>query len=258
MIQRFINFGVRQRLLVLIGALFLVLFGVFAFNRLPIDALPDVTNNQVQINTQANGMAPAEVEKLVTFPIEVTLGGLPDVSEVRSLSQYGLSQVTVVFDDSVNVYFARQLVAEKLSGIRESLPTQSGTPELAPVSTGLGEIYQYTLDSDIRDSTELRTLQDFSVKPQLRTVAGVAEINSQGGYEKQYQVEIDPQKMQSRGITLRDVIETVEQNNANAGGGYIVKGADQLLVRGVGAVTGSCRHRKYGYPCRKRNTDFAS
>ncbi|MES2465580.1 MAG: CusA/CzcA family heavy metal efflux RND transporter [Armatimonadota bacterium] len=236
MIQRIIDFALRQRLLVLIGAALLATFGIVAFQRLPIDALPDVTNNQVQINTNAPGMAPAEVEKLVTFPIEVALGGLPDVQQVRSISQYGLSQVTVVFNDATNVYFARQIVSERLSGVREGLPAQAGTPELAPVSTGLGEIYQYTLDSEKRTPTELRTLQDFAVKPQLRTVPGVAEVNSQGGFENQFQVEIDPQRLLSRGVTLREVVEAVENNNANAGGGYIIKGAEQFLVRGVGVV----------------------
>ncbi len=236
MIERLLAFGVRQRLLVLIGAFLLALGGVWAFQHLPIDALPDVTNNQVQVNTNAPGLAPAEVEKLVTFPIEVTMGGLPNVAEVRSLSQYGLSQVTVVFDDSVDVYFARQLVLEKLQAARAALPDGVGTPEMAPVSTGLGEIYQYTLDSEKHSATNLRTLQDFLVKPQLRTVPGVAEVNSQGGFEKQYQVEIDPQRLLSRGVTLREVTEAVAKNNANAGGGYIVKGAQQFLVRGVGVV----------------------
>jgi heavy metal efflux pump (cobalt-zinc-cadmium) len=234
--QRILDFSLRQRLLVLVGAALVVFFGLGAFQRLPIDALPDVTNNQVQINTPAPGLAPAEVEKLVTFPIEVALAGLPDVTEVRSLSQYGLSQVTVVFQDRTNVYFARQLVSERLGAARESLPAQAGAPELAPVSTGLGEIYQYTLDSETRDATELRTLQDFVVKPALRTVPGVAEVNSQGGYEKQYQIEVDTRRLLSRGVTLRELIEAVGEGNTNVGGGYIVKGAEQLLVRGVGAA----------------------
>ena len=236
MVERIIDFAMRQRLLVLAGVVLLAVFGVAAFQRLPIDALPDVTNNQVQINTNAPGMAPAEVERLITFPLEVAVGGLPDVAEVRSLSQYGLSQVTIVFAENVNVYFARQLVSERLQTAREELPTQASTPELSPVSTGLGEIYQYTLDSEKTSPTELRTLQDYVVKPALRMVPGVAEVNSQGGYEKQFQIEIDPDKLLSRGVTLREVIEAVSKNNANAGGGYIIKGAEQLLVRGVGAV----------------------
>lgn len=236
MIQRILNFGVTQRFPVLVGAILLVIGGIVAFQQLPIDAVPDVTNNQVQINTSASGLAPAEVEKLVTFPIEVTVGGTPDVIEVRSLSQYGLSQVTVVFDDSVSVYFARQLLLERLASVRDNLPKGVGAPTLAPISTGLGEIYQYALDSPKRTPTELRTLQDWVVKPQLRTVPGVAEVNSQGGYEKQYQIEIDPRRMLSRGVTLRQLVEAVENNNANAGGGYIVRGAEQLLVRGVGVV----------------------
>ncbi|MBC8137070.1 MAG: efflux RND transporter permease subunit [Fibrella sp.] len=237
MIARIMEFSLTQRFLVLVGAVALIVWGMIAFFRLPIDALPDVTNNQVQINTESPGLAPVEVEKRVTFPVEVALGGLPDVVEVRSLSQYGLSQVTVVFKDTANIYFARQLISERLGAVRGELPPTVSTPELAPVSTGLGEIYQYTLDSDKRDTTELRTLQDFVVKPALRTVPGVAEINSQGGYENQFQIEVDPKRLLSRGISVRDVMEAVEEGNANAGGGYIVKGAEQLLVRGVGVVT---------------------
>ncbi len=236
MIARILDFSVQQRLLVIIGAVLLVVAGINAFQRLPIDAVPDVTNNQVQINTFASGLAPAEVEKLVTFPVEVAMGGLPDVLEVRSLSQYWLSQVTVVFDDSVNVYLTRQLVSEKLQAARQNLPDGVGAPEMGPISTGLGEIYQYTLDSDTKSATELRTLQDWLIKPQLRTVPGVAEVNSLGGFEKQFQVEIDPQKMLSRDVTLRQTIEAVSKNNGNAGGGYIVKGPEQLLVRGVGVA----------------------
>ncbi|MEI6431162.1 MAG: CusA/CzcA family heavy metal efflux RND transporter, partial [bacterium] len=236
MIERIIEFSLRQRLLVIVGALVLAIFGALAFQRLPIDALPDVTNNQVQINTSAPGMAPVEVERLITFPLEVSLGGLPDVTEVRSISQYGLSQVTIVFAENVNVYFARQLVSERLQSVREEMPAQAETPELSPVSTGLGEIYQFTLDSPTKDGTELRTLQDYVVKPALRTVPGVAEVNSQGGYEKQFQIEIDPDKLLARGISVREVIHAVGANNANAGGGYILKGAEQILVRGVGAV----------------------
>lgn len=237
MIARIMEFSLTQRLLVLVGAAALIVWGVIAFIQLPIDALPDVTNNQVQINTESPGLAPVEVEKRVTFPVEVALGGLPDVVEVRSLSQYGLSQVTVVFKDTTNIYFARQLINERLGAVRGELPPTVSTPELAPVSTGLGEIYQYTLDSDKRNTTELRTLQDFVVKPALRTVPGVAEINSQGGFENQFQIEVDPKRLLSRGVSVRDVVEAVEEGNANAGGGYIVKGAEQLLVRGVGVVT---------------------
>lgn len=237
MIARIMEFSLTQRLLVLVGAAALIVWGVIAFIQLPIDALPDVTNNQVQINTESPGLAPVEVEKRVTFPVEVALGGMPNVVEVRSLSQYGLSQVTVVFKDTTNIYFARQLISERLGAVRGELPPTVSTPELAPVSTGLGEIYQYTLDSDKRNTTELRTIQDFVVKPALRTVPGVAEINSQGGFENQFQIEVDPKRLLSRGVSVRGVVEAVEEGNANAGGGYIVKGAEQLLVRGVGVVT---------------------
>ena len=192
--------------------------------------------SQVQINTESPGLAPAEVEKRVTFPVEVALGGLPDVTEIRSLSQYGLSQVTVVFADATDIYFARQQISERLASVRADLPPNIAAPELAPVSTGLGEIYQYTLSSPTRTATDLRTWQDFVVKPALRTVTGVAEINSQGGYENQFQILVDPKRLLSRGVSVREVVEAVEQGNSNAGGGYVLRGAEQLVVRGVGAA----------------------
>ena len=239
MIDRILGFSLQQRLLVVIGALLLAAGGFWAFGRLPIDAVPDVTNNQVQINTRAPGLAPAEVEKLVTYPVEVAMGGVPDVKGTRSISQPGLSQVTVVFDDSVSIYFARQLLLERLASLGGGLPTGVGTPTMSPISTGLGEIYQYTLDSDTVSPTDLHTLQEFLVKPQLRTVPGVAEVNTYGGYEKQFQVEIDPQRMLSHDVTLRQVEEAVQRNNVNAGGGYIIQGPEQFLVRGIGVARGA-------------------
>jgi len=238
MIDRILAFSTRQRLLAVLGALLLVGLGVAAFQSLPIDAVPDVTNNQVQINVAAPGLAPAEVEKLVTYPVEVAVGGVPYVTATRSLSQPGLSQVTVIFADGVSIYFARQLLLERLTSLQGTLPVGVGAPQMSPISTGLGEIYQYTLDSDTRSLADLRTLQEFLVKPQLRTVPGVAEVNTYGGFEKQYQIEIDPQKMLAHDVTLAQVQEAVSRNNRNAGGGFIVQGGQQLLVRGVGLVTG--------------------
>ena len=236
MIDRILGFSLRQRLLVVIGALLLMAGGLWAFGQLPIDAVPDVTNNQVQINTRTPGLAPAEVEKLVTYPVEVAMGGVPFVTGTRSISQPGLSQVTVVFDDNVSIYFARQLLLERLATVGGSLPPNVGTPTMSPISTGLGEIYQYTLDSDTVSPTDLKTLQEFLVKPQLRTVPGVAEVNTYGGYDKQFQIEIDPKRMLSRDVTLRQLEEAVSRNNANAGGGFIIQGPQQLLVRGIGVA----------------------
>ena len=236
MIERILTFSLRQRLLIVIGALLLIAGGLWAFGQLPIDAVPDVTNNQVQINTRAPGLAPAEVEKLVTYPVEVAMSGVPYVSETRSISQPGLSQVTVVFDDSVSIYFARQLLMERLATLGGSLPPNVGTPTMSPISTGLGEIYQYTLDSDTVSPTDLKTLQEFLVKPQLRTVPGVAEVNTYGGYDKQFQIEMDPQRMLSHSITLRQLEDAVDRNNTNAGGGFIIQGPQQLLVRGIGVA----------------------
>jgi heavy metal efflux system protein len=237
MLEKILNFSLTQRFLVILGALLLIGIGVLSWQNLTLDAVPDITTNQVVVNTETPGMGPAEVEKLVTFPIETAMGGVPGVEQVRSLSQYGLSQVTVTFADSVDIYFARQLVNERLGTVREQLPATLPPPQMGPVSTGLGDIYQYAVESDTRSPMELRTLQDWTIKPQLRTVPGVAEANSSGGQEKQYEVQIDPQKMLARGVSIRQVIEAVEKNNANAGGGFIERKGEQTIVRSVGLAT---------------------
>lgn len=234
MLEKILNFSLTQRFLVLLGAALLVGVGVFSWNSLTLDAVPDITTNQVVVNTETPGMGPAEVERQVTFPIETAMGGIPGVEQVRSLSQYGLSQVIVTFADNVDTYFARQLVGERLGTVREQLPANVPAPQMGPVSTGLGEIYQYALESDTRSPMELKTLQEWTIKPQLRTVPGVAEVNASGGSEKQYEVRIDPQKMLSRGVSLRQVMEAVEKNNANAGGGFIERNGEQTIVRSVG------------------------
>ena len=237
MLDKILNFSLTQRFLVILGAFLLIGVGVVSWNSLTLDAVPDITTNQVVVNTRTPGMGPAEIEKLVTFPIETAMGGIPGVEQVRSLSFYGLSQVVVTFSDSVDTYFARQLVNERLGNVREQLPPAVPSPQMGPVSTGLGDIYMYSVESETRSPMELRTLQDWTIKPQLRTVSGVAEANSAGGQEKQYEVQIDPQRMQSRGVTLRQVIEVVEKNNANAGGGFIERKGEQTIVRSVGVAT---------------------
>lgn len=234
--RKLIEFVLQQRLLVLALTLLLVAVGIWSAVRLPIDAVPDVTNVQVQINTNAPALSPLEVERQITLPVELAMSGLPDVEEVRSISKFGLSQVTLVFEEGTDIYFARQLVQERLQTAREEIPEGFGTPEMGPISTGLGEIFQYTIEGRNTEATELRTLQDWVVAPQLRSVGGVAEVNSFGGFEKQYQVLVRPEALVQYGLTLQDVLDAVEANNLNAGGGYITQGAEQLVIRGVGQV----------------------
>lgn len=238
MINALIRFSVENRLIVLLLVAIMSAAGAYSLINLPIDAVPDVTNVQVQVLTAAPSLAPLEMERQVTFPVEVAMSGLPDIEEIRSVSKFGLSAVTVVFDESVDTYFARQLVLERLAQAREQIPESIGSPEMGPISTGLGEIYQYELKSPdgSYDAKALRTVQDWNVRRQLLGVPGATEINSFGGFEKQYQVRLDPAKLQSYGLTMRDVYEAVSRNNANVGGAYIQKGAEQYLLRGLGLV----------------------
>jgi heavy metal efflux system protein len=247
MLAAIIAASIKHRWLSVVGALVIVAVGAYSFSRLPIDAVPDITNVQVQINTEVKALSPAEVEQRVTFPIEWAMGGIPNVEQVRSLSRYGLSQVTVVFRDGTDIYWARQLVAERLSAAKENLPPGLVEPQLGPVATGLGEIYMWTLTADPAakkadgtpyDGTDLRTIQDWIVRPQLRTVPGVTEVNSIGGYEKLYQVSPDPARLVGYGLSFRDVLQALSSNNANAGGGYIEHNGEQYLVRATGLVQG--------------------
>jgi len=238
MIDKIITFALQQRFLMLVFTVLFIGVGIYSAIRLPIDAFPDVTNIQVQIISQAEGMAPTEVERLVSFPIEVTMSGLPKVTEVRSLSKIGLSLVTVVFEDDMDTYFARQLVFERLQQAKENLPPGVDA-EMGPISTGLGEIYQYVVEGDGYNPIELRTIQDWTIRPILRTVPGVTDVNSFGGFVKQYHVLISPEKLISRNLTLREVFEAVENNNSNAGGGFIEHNSEQYIVRGLGLVKSS-------------------
>lgn len=244
MLERLIRFAIAHRWLMLILTLGLSALGVWSFQQLPIDATPDITNVQVQINTEAPGYSPLESEQRVTFPIETALAGLPRLDYTRSLSRYGLSQVTVVFEDGTDIYFARQQVAERLQQARSQLP-DGLEPELGPVATGLGEIFMYTVEAEpgaLREDgqpwtpTDLRTLQDWVVRPQLRTVRGVTEVNTIGGFARQIHITPDPAKLVAYGFTLQDVLAAIAANNQNIGAGYIERNGQQYLVRVPGQV----------------------
>lgn len=234
MLERALEFSLRQRFVVVLGAVLLIILGILAWPQVNLDAVPDITTNQISINTETGGMSPEEVEKLVTFPIETAMGGLPGVEQVRSLSQFGLSQVNVVFRDDKDIYFARQLVSERLSGVKDELPEGVGSPTMGPVSTGLGDIYMYALESPGRTPAQLRELQDWVIAPQLRTVPGVAEVNATDGSVKQYQVVASPQAMLARSVSVDDIVDALQKNNANAGGGLLERNGERVLIRSVG------------------------
>lgn len=244
MFERIINFSIAQRWLVLLMVIGMASVGVYNYHKLPIDAVPDITNVQVQVNTSAPGFSPLEAEQRVTFPIETVMAGLPHLEQTRSVSRYGLSQVTVTFKDGTDIYFARQLVNERLQEAKERLPA-GVTPAMGPISTGLGEIYLWTVeakdgakkpDGTPYSPTDLREIQDWIIKPQLRVVPGVTEINTIGGYAKEYQVAPNAERLASYGFTLKNVVEALGLNNSTAGAGYIEKQGEQLLVRAPGQV----------------------
>ena len=242
MIDRILHFSIQQRWLVMIVVLAVGALGVYNFTRLPIDAVPDITNVQVQINATAQGFSPLEVEQRITFPIETGMGGLPKLKYTRSLSRYGLSQVTVVFEDGTDIYFARTLVNERLQQVKDQLP-QGIELAMAPISTGLGEIFMYSVEADDKNRkkefvtpTELRTVQDWIIKPQLRTVPGVVEVNTIGGYERQFHVLPNPTLLMAHRVSFREVMTALAGNNANVGAGYIERNGEQYLVRTPGQV----------------------
>lgn len=243
MLQAIIDFSLRNRLHVLLAVAALVVGGAISMRYLDVDAFPDTTPAQVQINTTALALSPEEVERQITFPIEQVLSGLPDLEKLRSMSKFGLSQVVVTFEDGTDIYFARQLISERLATVE--LPAGIRRPRLGPVSTGLGEVFHYTvvskadlslLSKEQREMRlmELRTVQDWIIKPQLRTVPGTAEVNSWGGYEKQFQVRIDPARVIEHGLTFDEVVEALRKNNRNVGGGNIQENSQMLLVHGQG------------------------
>ncbi len=235
--QRLIDLALDHRLVVLVLAALLAVGGFLAYRTVPIDAFPEMTNVQVTIISQASTLSPVEIERLVTYPIEQACAGLPFSTEVRSLSKYGLSMVTVVFEDGTDIYFARQLVLERLFSVRDQLPLGADAT-LGPISTGLGEVFQYTLSSPTRDLMELRTLQDWVVRPILRTVPGVAGVDSFGGHVRQFHVVVDPASLRRFGLTIDEVARRVEASNGVAGGSYIERGGEQFVVRGDGWIRG--------------------
>lgn len=246
MFERIIRFAIEQRWIVMLAVVAMAALGVFSYQKLPIDAVPDITNVQVQINTQTPGYSPLETEQRVTYPLETVMAGLPGLDQTRSLSRYGLSQITVIFKDGTDLYFARQLVNERLQEAKERLPS-GVTPAMGPISTGLGEIYMWTVeakegakkpDGSDYTPTDLREIQDWIIKPQLRNVAGVTEINSIGGYAKEYQVAPYPEKLMAHGLTLADVVTALDRNNGNVGAGYIEREGEQYLIRAPGQVRG--------------------
>jgi len=245
MIDKILEFALRQRVIVLLGAVALLFIGAWSASRLPIDAVPDITNVQVQINTAVPSLAPEEIEKLVTYPIEVEMGGIEKLLEVRSISKFGLSQVSLIFQEGADIYRARQLVGERLQSVLDELPP-GVTPKLAPITTGLGEIYHYTVrykagfkaaPADPVDRLrELKLAQDYIVKPALRTVPGVTEVNTSGGYDKQIVITPDPARLTSVGLTVGEVAAVIAENVANAGGSVVEKGGEAVTVRAIGRV----------------------
>ncbi|MCA0299322.1 MAG: CusA/CzcA family heavy metal efflux RND transporter [Proteobacteria bacterium] len=244
MLERILRFAIAHRWLMLALTVALVAVGSWSFSRLPIDVTPDITNVQVQINTQVDGYSPLESEQRVTFPIETALAGLPGLDYTRSISRYGLSQVTAVFKDGTDLYFARQQVAERLQQVKSQLPAGL-EPEMGPIATGMGEIFMYTVEADAKarkadgtpfTATDLRTLQDWVVRPQLRNVPGVTEVNTIGGFARQIHITPDPARLVALGFTLHDVVTAVSANNQNVGAGYIERNGQQFLVRAPGQV----------------------
>jgi heavy metal efflux system protein len=243
LIESLIRGALRQRIVVVVIAVALLIAGLFAVKKLSVDAFPDVTNVQVLIATQATGRSPEEVERFITVPLEIAMTGLPGLTEMRSLNKNALSLITLVFTDDTDVYFSRQLVMERLMEVMDRMP-EGVTPVLGPVSTGLGEVYQYTLDKptdgkkelSVNELTERRAVQDWVVRPLLRGIPGVAEINSQGGYVKQYQALVNPDRMNHYGVKLHDVYQALARNNANSGGGVLPHYAEQYLIRGISLI----------------------
>ncbi|KAA0236836.1 MAG: efflux RND transporter permease subunit, partial [Chlorobiota bacterium] len=243
MLEKIISYTLKQKGFVIFLSLTIVMFGIYSFVKLPIDAFPDVTNIQVEVVSYADGLSAIEIERSVTYPIEMSMRGLPGVKQMRSVTKFGLSLITIVFEDDMDIYFARQLVFERLNEAKENVP-DGVEVSMGPVATVMGEIYQFTLNGKMPEDTserqkyftELRTLQEWIVTPLLKNVPGVNEINSFGGYFKQYQVIVYPDKLLKYDITVDDVFTSIENNNKNVGGSIIERYSEQYIVRGVGLI----------------------
>lgn len=241
MIERIIRFSINSKLIIILLTLTIALFGVYALTQIPVGAVPDITNNQVQVITTSRNLSTQDVEQFITYPVELEMSNLPGVKEIRSISKFGLSVVTIVFEENLGTYLPRQLIAEKLNAAAANIPEGFGEPDMGPISTGLGEIYQYVLDvkpgyETRYTTTDLRTIQDWFVKRQLSGIPGVVEVNTWGGYLKQYEVAVDPQKLAQYGVSIIDVLNALEQNNGVAGGAYIERDNQSFFVRGEGLL----------------------
>ena len=253
MLNKIIAFSIKNKLIIGLFILALIGFGSYQFTQLPIDAVPDITDNQVQVITVTPSLGAPDVERLITFPIEQANSNIPGLKEIRSFSRFGLSLITIVFDDDVDIYWARQQVTERLKIAEDQIPNGIGTPELAPVTTGLGEIYQYVLKPKHGyeakyNATELRTIQDWIVKRQLISVKGVADVSSFGGRVKQYEIAINPNNLKSNGISINDVFTALEKNNENTGGAYIEKASTVLYIRAEGLIGSTDDIKNSGQP----------
>ncbi len=261
MLNKTISFSIRNKLIVGLLTLMLICYGIYESTRLPIDAVPDITNNQVQVITSAPSFGATDIERFITFPIEQANANIPGLVEIRSFSRFGLSLVTIVFDDKTDIYWARQQVSERLLLVQSQLPPGMGNPELGPVTTGLGEIYQYVLRpkkgfESKYNNIELRTFQDWIVRRQLLGVNGVAEVSSFGGKLKQYEIAIDPKKLQAHNLNINDVFQALESNNQNTGGGYIDKGPTVLYIRSEGLITSAKEIEQISIPTKGQSNVF--
>ena len=239
MLKGIIDFSLKQKFVALSLVVLMAFGGIRALMEIPINSLPDVTPEQVLVITKAGRYSPFDVERLVSYPIETAMNGLPDVKEVRSISQFGLSAVTIEFEEGTDTYFARQLVSQRVQSIADELPEGVDTPQLGPISTAMGEIVQYVVKGDGYSLTELRTIQDWIVAPQLKTVQGVTEINSFGGFVKQYAVQIQPGKLRTFGVGLNEVVEAISNNNSVSGGNFLEHNREQYIIRGFGQIARS-------------------
>ena len=232
MLSHLIELSLHNRFLVIVLIGLMAVSGAYCALNVPIDAVPDMTNVQVQIATDAGALSPLEVESYVTYPIENAMGGLPHVEELRSVSKFGLSLVTIVFEEGTDIYWARQLVSERLGAARESIAAGTGEPQLGPLTTALGEVLQFEVRGEGYSAMELRTLLEWEIAPRLRRTPGVTDVNSHGGFYKTYEVRLSPDRLATSGVGLKEVIAALSQNNTNAGGGYIVHHDEQQFIRG--------------------------